>query len=217
MLNIGIVGCGKIAQVRHIPEYAANENARLVGFFNPSTHRAEEMAAKYGGKVYVTAEDLFADPEIDAVSVCAANYAHAELTIQALRAGKHVLCEKPMAITLEDCERMLCEAEKAGKRLLIGQNQRFAKAHVKAKELLQDGVIGKVITFRTVFGHGGPETWSISPGKGTWFFDKSKAAMGAMADLGIHKTDLLRFLLDQDVVRTTARLATLDKRGSDDF
>ena len=94
---------------------------------------------------------------------------------------------------------MLCEAEKAGKRLLIGQNQRFAKAHVKAKELLQDGVIGKVITFRTVFGHGGPETWSISPGKGTWFFDKSKAAMGAMADLGIHKTDLLRFLLDQDV------------------
>lgn len=216
MLNIGIVGCGKIAQVRHIPEYAANENARLVGFFNPSTHRAEEMAAKYGGKVYVTAEDLFADPEIDAVSVCAANYAHAELTIQALRAGKHVLCEKPMAITLEDCERMLCEAEKAGMRLLIGQNQRFAKAHVKAKELLQDGVIGKVITFRTVFGHGGPETWSISPGKGTWFFDKSKAAMGAMADLGIHKTDLLRFLLDQDVVRTTARLATLDKRGPDD-
>ena len=216
MLNIGIVGCGKIAQVRHIPEYAANENARLVGFFNPSTHRAEEMAAKYGGKVYVTAEDLFADPEIDAVSVCAANYAHAELTIQALRAGKHVLCEKPMAITLEDCGRMLCEAEKAGKRLLIGQNQRFAKAHVKAKELLQAGVIGKVITFRTVFGHGGPETWSISPGKGTWFFDKSKAAMGAMADLGIHKTDLLRFLLDQDVVRTTARLATLDKRGPDD-
>ena len=83
-------------------------------------------------------------------------------------------------------------------------------------ELLQAGVIGKVITFRTVFGHGGPETWSISPGKGTWFFDKSKAAMGAMADLGIHKTDLLRFLLDQDVIRTTARLATLDKRGPDD-
>ena len=118
MLKIGVVGCGKIAQVRHIPEYAANQNARLVGFFNPSIHRAEEMAAKYGGKVYATAEELFADPEIDAVSVCAANYAHAELTIQALRAGKHVLCEKPMAITLEDCEHMLCEAEKAGKRLL---------------------------------------------------------------------------------------------------
>ena len=216
MLNIGVVGCGKIAQVRHIPEYAANENAKLVGFFNPNSKRAEDMAGKYGGKVYATAEELFADPEIDAVSICAANYAHAELTIKALRAGKHVLCEKPMAITLEDCEAMIDEAEKAGKRLLIGQNQRFAMAHVKAKELIEAGEIGRVITFRTAFGHGGPETWSINPGKNTWFFDKKRAAMGAMADLGIHKTDMLRFVLGQDVVRTTARLATLDKRGPDD-
>ncbi len=216
MLNIGIVGCGKIAQVRHIPEYAANENARLAGFFNPKTSRAEDMAARYGGKVYATAEELFADPAVDAVSVCAANYAHAELTIRALRAGKHVLCEKPMAITPEDCRAMIDEADKAGRRLLIGQNQRFAKAHVKARELLAAGEIGRVISFRTVFGHGGPETWSIDPGKNTWFFDKKRAAMGAMADLGIHKTDLMRFLLGQDVVRTTARLTTLDKRGPDD-
>ena len=215
MLNIGVAGCGKIAQVRHIPEYAANENAKLTGFFNPSRKRAEDMAEKYGGKVYETAQEMFADPTIDAVSICAANYAHAELTIQALRAGKHVLCEKPMAITLSDCEAMIAEAEKSGKRLLIGQNQRFAKAHIKAKELLEAGEIGKVISFRTVFGHGGPETWSINPGKDTWFFDKKRAAMGAMADLGIHKTDLLRFLLGQDVVRATARLATLDKRGPD--
>ena len=86
MLNIGVVGCGKIAQVRHIPEYAANENCTLVGFFNPKTSRAEDMAAKYGGKVYQSAEELFADPAIDAVSICAANYAHAELTIEALEA-----------------------------------------------------------------------------------------------------------------------------------
>ena len=72
------------------------------------------------------------------------------------------------------------------------------------------------MSFRSSFGHGGPETWSISPGKDTWFFDKKRAAMGAMADLGIHKTDLLRFLLGQDVVRTTARLCTLDKRGPND-
>ena len=216
MLNIGVVGCGKIAQVRHIPEYAANENAKLVGFFNPNAKRAEDMAAQYGGRVYATAEDLFADPEIDAVSICAANYAHAELTIQALRAGKHVLCEKPMAVSLMDCEKMLDEAAKAGKRLLIGQNQRFAKAHVKAKELLSSGEIGRVLSFRTTFGHSGPETWSINPGKNTWFFDKSRAAMGAMADLGIHKTDLLRYLLGVDVFRVTARLTTLDKRGPDD-
>ncbi len=214
-MNIGILGCGKIAQVRHIPEYAANKNCRLVAFYNPTRSRAEDMARKYGGRVYDTAEELLADPEVEAVSVCAANYAHARLAIKALEAGKHVLCEKPMAVTIEDCEAMIAAAEKSGKRLLIGQNQRMAGAHVKAKELIASGHIGDVLTFRTTFGHGGPETWSINPGKGTWFFDKKRAAMGAMADLGIHKTDAIRFMLGQDVVSTTAKLATLDKRGED--
>ena len=215
MQNIGVIGCGKIAQVRHIPEFAANGQAKLCGFFSPNARRAEDMAARYGGKVYATAEELFADPAIDAVSICAANYAHADLTVRALKAGKHVLCEKPMAVTEAQCQAMLDAAKESGKRLLIAQNQRFAKAHMTAKQMLEEGVIGKVITFRSTFGHGGPETWSISPGKDTWFFDKKRAAMGAMADLGIHKTDLLRYLLGQDVVRTTARLVTLDKRGPD--
>ncbi|MBQ9045906.1 MAG: Gfo/Idh/MocA family oxidoreductase [Oscillospiraceae bacterium] len=215
MLKIGILGCGKIAQVRHIPEYHDNPDCELKGFYNPTKSRAEDMAAKYGGVAYDTAEELLADPEIDAVSVCAANYAHAELTIKALKAGKHVLCEKPMAISLADCEEMVQVAKAEGKLLMIGQNQRLTKAHQLARKLIAEGAIGKVITFRTSFGHGGPETWSITPGKNTWFFDKSKAAMGAMADLGIHKTDLIQFLLGQKVVRTTAKLTTLDKRGAD--
>ena len=215
MLNIGVIGCGKIAQVRHIPEYAANDKVKLVGFFNPTSSRAEDMADKYGGKVFLSAEELIADPEIDAVSVCSANYSHASLAIKALRAGKHVLCEKPMATTLEDCAAMVKAAQESGKRLMIGQNQRLAKAHVEAKKLLDEGLIGSVVTFRTAFGHGGPETWSIRPGNDTWFFDKSKAVMGVMADLGIHKTDLIRYLLGQDVVKTTARLVTLDKKGPD--
>ena len=173
------------------------------------------MADKYGGKAYATADELLADPEIDAVSVCVANNAHAELSIKALQAGKHVLCEKPMAVTLEECEAMVAEAKKAGKFLMIGHNQRLAKAHVKAKELIDAGLIGRIITFRTIFGHGGPETWSITPGKNVWFFDKKRAAMGAMADLGVHKTDLIQFLTGQRVVKTTARLTTLDKRGAD--
>lgn len=76
-------------------------------------------------------------------------------------------------------------------------------------------VLGDILTFRTTFGHGGPETWSVDPGKNTWFFDKSKAAMGAMADLGIHKTDLIQYLLGQTVVEATAKVTTLDKRGAD--
>lgn len=213
MIRIGILGCGKIAQVRHIPEYAENPDCELAAFYNPTRKRAEDMAAKYGGKVYDTPEELLADPEIDAVSVCAANYAHAELAIKAMRAGKDVLCEKPMAVTLEDCEAMVSTAKETGRTLMIAHNQRFAKAHVKAKALIDAGTIGRIVTFRTTFGHGGPETWSINPGKNTWFFDKSKAAMGAMADLGVHKTDLIHYLTGERVVRTTARVATLDKRG----
>ena len=215
MINIGIIGCGKIAQVRHIPEYAENPDVKLAAFFSPNRARAQEQADKYGGKVYDTAEALLADPDIDAVSICAANYAHAELSIQALNAGKHVLCEKPMATTLADCEAMVECAKKNGKFLMIGHNQRLAKAHMEAKRLIDEGLIGDIITFRTSFGHGGPETWSISPGKNVWFFDKKKAAMGVMADLGVHKTDLIQYLTGQRVVRTTARLVTLDKRGED--
>ena len=215
MIKIGILGCGKIAQVRHIPEYAENPDVKLVGFYNPTKSRAEDMAAKYGGLAYDTAEELLANPEIDAVSVCAANYAHAALSMQALNAGKHVLCEKPMATTLADCEAMVDCAKKNGKFLMIGHNQRLAKAHMEAKRLIDEGLIGNIISFRTSFGHGGPETWAIKPGKDTWFFDKSKAAMGVMADLGVHKTDLIQYLTGQRVVRTTARLVTLDKRGED--
>ena len=215
MIRVGMLGCGKIAQVRHIPEYADNENVELYAFYNPTVKRAEDMAAKYGGKVYATAEELIADPNIDAVSVCAANYAHAELTIKALKAGKHVLCEKPMAVTIEECEEMVKAAKESGKYLMIAHNQRLAKAHACAKQLIDEGLIGKIVSFRTTFGHGGPETWSINPGKNTWFFDKSKAAMGVMADLGVHKTDLIHFLTGERVIRTTAKLATIDKRGED--
>jgi len=212
MFGIGIIGCGKIAQVRHIPEYAEHPDAQLIGFYDVNLERARDLAQRYGATAYETVEALLADDRIHAVSICAANFAHAELTIAALRAGKHVLCEKPMAITLEECEAMVAEAEKAGKYLMIGHNQRLAKAHSTAKELIDSGMIGKIVTFRTTFGHGGPETWSVDPGKNTWFFDKNKAAMGAMADLGIHKTDLIQFLTGQRVIRTTAHITTLDKR-----
>ena len=213
-IRVGIIGCGKIAQVRHIPEYAANPHAEVYGFYDINLARAEELAKKYGGKAFASYEELLADPAIEAVSVCAANHAHAEISIAALKAGKHVLCEKPMAVTLAECEAMVAAAEEAGKYLMIGQNQRLAKAHSKAKELIEQGAIGKVLTFRTIFGHGGPETWSIDPGSNVWFFDKTKAAMGAMADLGIHKTDMIQYVLGSKIVKTQAVLTTLDKKDA---
>ena len=213
-IRVGIIGCGKIAQIRHIPEYAANPHAEVCGFYDINQARAEELASKFGGRAYASYQELLADERIDAVSVCAANHVHAEISIAALKAGKHVLCEKPMAVTLEECKAMVAAAEESGKYLMIGQNQRLAKAHSKAKELIEQGAIGKVLTFRTIFGHGGPETWSIDPGRNVWFFDKTKAAMGAMADLGIHKTDMIQYVLGSRIVRTQAVLTTLDKRDA---
>ena len=214
VIKVGIIGCGKITQIRHIPEYTANPNAKIAGFYDINQARAQELAAKHGCKAYESVEAMLADPEIDAISVCVANHVHAEITIAALKAGKHVLCEKPMAVTRQECEDMVAAAKAAGKYLMIGQNQRLAKAHIKAKELIAQGAIGKVLTFRTTFGHRGPETWSVDPGKDTWFFDKTKAAMGALADLGIHKVDVIQYMLGTRITRAQAVLTTLDKRDS---
>lgn len=214
-MKVGIIGCGKIAQVRHIPEYLDNPDAEIGGYFDFNHERTQALAEKFGGKSYDTVDEMLADPEIEAVSVCAANIAHAELSIKALKAGKHVLCEKPMATTLKDCEQMVRAARESGKYLMIGQNQRLASAHVRAKALIEQGIIGKVVTFRTTFGHGGPETWSIDKGPNNWFFDKKRASMGAMADLGVHKTDLIQYLLNTRVVETKATVTTLDKRDSE--
>ncbi len=212
MVGVGIVGCGKIAQVRHLPEYEGNPDARIVGLYDNNAQRAAELAERYGCVAFDNLDDLLASPDIDAVSVCTSNATHADVSVRALQAGKHVLCEKPMAISLEECVRMVDAANASGKKLMIDQNQRFARAHQRAKELLDAGKIGRVLTFKTTFGHGGPETWSVDPGTGSWFFDPKRAAMGAMADLGVHKTDLIQWLLGQEVVSTTAKVTTLDKR-----
>ena len=213
MIRVGIIGCGKIAQVRHLPEYAANPNAQVVAYYDKNMARAEEMAAKYGGKVYDSFYQLIDEPGIDAVSICVENRSHAEICTAALYAGKHVLCEKPMAVTLAECESMVAAAERNGKHLMIGHNMRFDPVHRKARKLLESGIIGDVITFRSVFGNSGPEGWS--PDRDAWFFDKNKAAMGALSDMGIHKVDLLQYLLGQKVIETTAKVVTLNKRDND--
>jgi predicted dehydrogenase len=212
MLKIGLIGCGKITEVRHAPEYFENPNCEITAYFNPTRAKAEKLADLYGGKIYDSVEELLAS-DVDAVSVCVPNKSHDSVSIQALNAGKHVLCEKPMAITLEGCEAMLEAAKKSGKILMIGLNQRFAKAHVKGREIFRSGELGNLVAFETHFSHPGPEGWT---GKAdSWFFEKKTAAFGAMADLGVHKTDLLYYLTGKDIVRTFACLATTDKKFSD--
>ena len=214
-MNVAIIGCGSIARERHAREYALNKNVKLVGFFDYVLSRAEELAKEYGAKAYKSLEELLEDKTVDAVSVCVANAFQKEITIKALESGKDVLCEKPMAITLEDSLEMVECAKRNHKRLLIGQNQRLTPAHKKAKELISSGEMGRVITFSTMFCHGGPETWCVDKSSNTWFFKKNTAAFGSMADLGIHKIDLMRYLLGNDIEYVYSEMRTLDKTFED--
>lgn len=214
-MKVAVIGCGSIAKQRHAHEYSMNKNVEIAGFFDFVAERAEALVKLYGGKVYSSLEEVFEDKTVDAVSVCVANAYHAETTIKALKAGKHVLCEKPMATSIEDCEKMIAAAKTAGKRLMIGQNQRLTPAHRKAKEIIAGGQMGKVLTFNTMFCHGGPESWSVEKSKNTWFFKKSAAAFGSMADLGIHKIDLIRYLVGDEVKSAYSTMRVLDKTFED--
>ncbi|APO47803.1 Gfo/Idh/MocA family oxidoreductase [Paenibacillus sp. FSL H7-0942] len=212
-IKVAVFGCGAIAERRHIPEYAANENVELVAFADPVVERAEKMAETYGGKAYSSYEELLANETVDAVSVCTPNYLHAPMAIAAANAGKHVLVEKPMAVSTEEGEQMIEAAKKNGVYLMVGHNQRLMPPHVKAKEILESGKLGKVLNFRTSFGHPGPEGWSVD-GAESWFFRKEEAIMGAMGDLGVHKSDFIRYLLNDEVSEVAGFISTLHKEGT---
>lgn len=213
-IRVAVVGCGAIAQRRHIPEYAVNPNVKLVAFVDPVLERASKLAEEHGGEAFASYEEMLKAVKPDAVSVCTPNYLHAEVTIAAANAGAHVLVEKPMASTDDEAAAMIEAASKNGVYLMVGHNQRLMPPHVKAKAILQSGVLGRVLTFRTSFGHPGPEGWSVD-GKGSWFFRKPEAIMGAMGDLGVHKSDLIRYLLDDEVAQVTGFIGTIDKKDTD--
>ncbi|MCC7128790.1 MAG: Gfo/Idh/MocA family oxidoreductase, partial [Anaerolineae bacterium] len=208
--QIGVIGAGSIARKRHLPELLDNPHVRIAAVCDTVLERAEEMTEIYGGKAFSDYRDLLALKGLDAVIVCATNTTHAEMTIAALQAGKHVLCEKPMATTLPAARAMIEAAEQSGKFLMIAHNQRLAPACVKAGEILQSGKLGKVLTFQTVFGHPGSEYWAIDAGR-TWFYERQVAGLGVMSDLGIHKIDLVHWLLDDDFSEAAAMAGTLNK------
>ena len=213
-VRYGIIGCGAIGQRRHIPEAAANPDSKLAALADPVKERVEDLGNRYNAKPYTDYKELLRSPDIDAVVIAGPNSLHAAQTIEALNAGKHVLCEKPMATNRDDARAMIAAAQKNNKYLMIGLNQRLMPPHVRAKEILTSGRLGKVLSFRTAFKHPGPEGWSVDGGK-SWFFRKGEAFMGVTGDLGVHKADLMRWLLDQEFTEVSALVGTLDKRGPD--
>ncbi|WDU82368.1 Gfo/Idh/MocA family protein [Caloramator sp. Dgby_cultured_2] len=211
-IKVAIIGCGSIAEFRHAPEYYENPNVVIAGFYDKHYERAEKLAKKFGGKVYLNLEEIMKDETINAISDCTSNETHVLVSTEALNHGKHVLCEKPIATTLEDAEKILNAVEKSNKIFMVDYNQRLADAHKKAKEILKTGELGKVLTFSTTFGHKGPEYWSATKGNSTWFFKKNRSVLGVAADLGIHKIDLLRYILDDEFDEVFAFEAVLDKK-----
>jgi predicted dehydrogenase len=213
-IRIGIIGCGSIAKHRHMPEYHANSGTIIAAVCDIEEDRVQEFAELYHAKAYTDYKELLADANVDAVSVCTPNYLHAPISIAALNAGKHVLCEKPMATSKEEAQEMIEAAHKTSKKLMIAHNQRFVPSHKKAKKLIEKGEAGKIYSFRTAFGHGGPEGWSAD-GKESWFFKKDQAFIGAMGDLGVHKTDLLRYVLGEEFTEVGAFVETSAKKNAD--
>ncbi|SDI80180.1 Gfo/Idh/MocA family protein [Alteribacillus bidgolensis] len=213
-LKVAVIGCGSITKNRHLLEYDNNQQTEIVAVCDINEERAQEAAEKYEANAYTNYEQLLETEEIDAVSVCLPNYLHAPVSIAALNAGCHVLCEKPMATSREEADNMIKAAESNQKKLMIAHNQRFVASHVKAKELIEKGDVGKIYSFRTTFGHGGPDRWSAD-GKKSWFFNKGQAVMGAMGDLGVHKADLLRYLLNEEFVEVAGFVETNTKQNID--
>ncbi len=214
IVKIGIIGCGMIAERLHIPDYKACDQAELVAFCDADKKRAQAMADKFapGAAVYTDYKALLKNADVDAVSVCMPNKFHGVVSIAAATAGKHVLVEKPMAMSLAEAKKMVAVAKKNKIHLLVNQSMRNYPAHQKARELIKSGYIGDVLHVSGMCGHEGPEVWAPDA---KWFFKKKDARFGAMADLGVHKADAIRYITGKEISEIRAFSGTLEKKRTD--
>ena len=147
LIKIGIIGCGGIANGKHMPALAKVADAEMVAFCDIIPERAEKAAKEFGtpdAKVYTDYKELLKDPAIDVVHVCTPNRSHSFITVDALEAGKHVMCEKPMAINSAEAQKMIDAAKRTGKKLSIGYQNRFRDDSLYLKKEAEDGTFGEV-------------------------------------------------------------------------
>lgn len=155
------------------------------------------MAAQYGVDFFANLRQLLERPDLDAVGICAENCYHADLTVEAASFGKHVLCEKPPAITLADCDRMAAAVSAAGVTYMQALPMRLDPANHKIKELIESGTIGAVSSVRKRHGNG----WAVQAidPRFRWFTQPQWAGGGAFLDEGIHAADFLRWMLGRPI------------------
>ena len=199
--RLALLGCGWVADM-HV-RAAAECGAVVVGVANHRLESAERFAAEHGIESVTTDwRALVSADDVDAVVICTPNALHAEQSIAALAAGKHVLCEKPMATTTADAEAMLAAAAQHDRLLLVLHPWRHHPAVIAVRDAIAAGDLGRVV--RT-HGYGVHADW----GPSGWFTDPALAGGGALVDMGIHAIDTARFLLGEpEVRRVTASIAT---------
>ncbi|HIS91876.1 MAG TPA: Gfo/Idh/MocA family oxidoreductase [Candidatus Alectryocaccomicrobium excrementavium] len=188
MLKVGVIGTGGISGV-HLGGYSRNPNVEIYALCDINEKNLARRAEEYKvSRTFTDYREMLALPELDAVSVCTWNSAHAECAIAALRAGKHVLCEKPMALNTAQAEEMEKAAKESGKLLMIGFVRRFGNDCAVLKDFIDGGSFGDIYYAKAQYlrRKGCP---------GGWFGDKSRSGGGPLIDLGVHVIDLCRYLM----------------------
>ena len=193
-LRWGLVGCGDIAKKRVAPALRDLENSDFVAVTRAKSELTESFARQFGAKKWCrTSDELVSDNEIDAVYIATPVYLHCDQTIAAAEAGKHVLCEKPMAMNLSECDRMIAACNASGVKLGIAYYRHFYPIVDRVKQIIKTGEIGK-----PVFVQINAFEYSSSPpgSERHWFVEKEKAGGGPMFDFGCHRIEVLLNVLN---------------------
>ena len=193
-LKLGVIGCGGIANNKHFPALKKlSDKVELVAFCDIITERAEKAAKEYGvsdAKAYTDYKKLLSDPSIDVVHICVPNMSHCHITVDALDAGKHVLCEKPMAATSADAKKMLEAAARSGKKLTIGYQNRFRQDSLLMHNICANGELGEIYFAKAhAIRRKAVPTWGV-------FMDKDKQGGGPLIDIGTHALDLSLWMMN---------------------
>ncbi|MCC7433197.1 MAG: Gfo/Idh/MocA family oxidoreductase [Methanoregulaceae archaeon] len=204
MLRVGLVGCGFMGRM-HSNVYSLLDGAQLVAVADHKPARAEKFGIDFSANAYLSLEAMFAAEELDAVDICLPTHLHKEATILAAQAGKHIFCEKPMALAVADADAMIEAVDQAGVQLMIGHCIRFWPEYALLKEITDDGRLGKLLSIN-LLRYGEFPHWSSD----NWLADE-KLAGGGVLDMHIHDTDFIHYLLgDPDSINSWG---TVDERG----
>lgn len=193
IVKVGIIGCGGIANGKHMPSLKAVPNVQMVAFCDIIEERAKAAAEKFGtadAEVFTDYKELLAREDIEVVHVLTPNKEHADITVDALYAGKHVMCEKPMAKTAADARRMVAAAKETGKKLTIGYQHRQKAQSLFAKKYIENGGLGEIYYANCLATRRrGTPNWGV-------FLNEEEQGGGPIIDIATHSLDLTLYLMN---------------------